>query len=97
MLGRGQKVSEPLAFSRGAAIEISPGRKPGERHRMQCKSPVGAKESFAPTGLVRFHGAAPRLAPWANFCRRSAAYDFLDAKSFMNCASDWQPSTGIAL
>src|SRR5881296_1600419 len=59
-------------LSRGAAIECSPGRKPGVFFRDDL-SPVGAKDSFAPTGLVCQNDTYPGLAPGATLCRRSAA------------------------
>src|SRR6267142_2392930 len=58
--------------SRGAATECSPGRKPGVFFRDDL-SPVGAKDSFAPTGLVCQNDTYPGLAPGATLCRRSAA------------------------
>src|SRR5437899_12840330 len=58
-------------LSRGAAIECSPGRKPGVFFRDDL-SPVGAKDSFAPTGLVCQNDTYPGLAPGATLCRRSA-------------------------
>src|SRR6266850_7227355 len=58
--------------SRGAATECSPGRKPGVFFRDDL-SPVGAKNSFAPTGLVCQNDTYPGLAPGATLCRRSAA------------------------
>src|SRR5437899_10371255 len=58
--------------SRGAATECNPGRKPGVFFR-DVLSPVGAKESFAPTGLVYQNDTYPGLSPGATLCRRSAA------------------------
>ena len=47
-------------------------RRTGTRDfRLACRE--GARESFAPPGLSRERYLHPRLAPWATFCRRSAA------------------------
>jgi len=62
--------------SRGAALECSPGRKPGSRVSCWIPSPEGAKESlesFAPSGLSRLAAQNPGLAPGATLSRRSAA------------------------
>src|SRR5258705_6166668 len=62
-------------FSRGAATECSPGRKPGGSCRLQ-RSPGGAKDSedsFAPSGAEIVSKENPGLTPGATLCRRSAA------------------------
>ena len=37
------------------------------------------------------------VAPTVQTSSLAAGYDFFDAKSFMNDASAWHPSTGMAL
>src|SRR6267142_7214049 len=61
-------------FSRGAATEYSPGRKPGVGVVPE-RSP-GAKDSerlFRPSGAEIVLTENPGLAPGATLCRRSAA------------------------
>src|SRR2546426_606196 len=62
-------------FSRGAATECSPGRKPGVGVVSE-RSPGGAKDSerlFRPSGAEIVSKENPGLAPGATPCRRSAA------------------------
>src|SRR2546426_8927782 len=62
-------------FSRGAATECSPGRKPGVGVVSE-RSPEGAKDSerlFRPSGTEIVSKENPGLAPGATLCRRSAA------------------------
>src|SRR5207249_11744922 len=62
-------------FSRGAATECSPGRKPGVGVVSE-RSPGGAKDSerlFRPSGAEIVSKENPGLTPGATFCRRSAA------------------------
>src|SRR2546428_426263 len=62
-------------FSRGAATECSPGRKPG-LGVVPERSPGGAKDSerlFRPSGAEIVSKENPGLAPGATLCRRSAA------------------------
>ena len=62
-------------FSRGAATECSPGRKPGVGVVSE-RSPGGAKDSerlFRPSGAEIVSKENPGLAPGATLCRRSAA------------------------
>src|SRR5256885_17183950 len=62
-------------FSRGAATECSPGRKPGGGVILE-RSPGGAKDSerlFRPSGAEIMSKENPGLAPGATLCRRSPA------------------------
>src|SRR5213593_3350938 len=63
-------------FSRGAATECSPGRKPGVGVVPE-RSPGGAKDSerlFRPSGAEILSKENPGLAPGATLCRRSGLY-----------------------
>jgi len=74
--GEGTLKPAPV-FSRGAATECSPGRKPGVGVVPE-RSPGGAKDSeriFRP-GAEILSKENPGLAPGATLCRRSAAVHF---------------------